>query len=225
MAPDDVCEARYLEAVARVTPALAHDVRGALGNLTLQLALLAESLRRGVPDDAAAREKLEGVVARAQAGIPMVLAAVERLTGLMHPASSAASLDLGAWVASLEGTLAPRLRERRVTWSASVEDGRTSVRGDPERTRRALFALAVGALDAVPDGGALEASLARAGERAVLTFAWRAPGNLPAPAIADGPWRTLGPWIAAQGGECRIAARPGGAALEVRLPLAARAAR
>src|SRR5438552_1923351 len=80
--------ARYLDALAGLSPHHAHDVRGLLGSVALHLDVAGELLARDQGITPAAAERARAEIGRARTGLGQVLDAIEALIGLTRSGSS-----------------------------------------------------------------------------------------------------------------------------------------
>jgi len=198
-------------------------------------------LRTGKLDVATAGRGLESIErnVRLQAQLTGDLLDVSRaLTGRLRLDSRPASLAEAARQAVIAALPAAQARAVRIT--SDVPEQSVPVLGDPSRLRQIVWHLVTNSIKFTPKGGAIEVSVQRAGDAAVLTVADSGPGIseefLPhvferfSQADAS-PTRTAGglgvglsltrDLVELHGGEIRAGNRAGtsGAIFTVRLPL------
>jgi hypothetical protein len=199
----------YLDALARLSPGLAHETRSHLGNVALQVRLLDELLARDAALDDGARARLSAPLERARRGLERLEAVVTRALDARLPAGGQADLD--AFVRDLEPLLAPWARERRVEWSVVTPGRPLRIADDGGALREAVVIAAVRLLEGAPAGGLLTARLEADGGGASLAFVGVAP-----PPEAD--WlEVVRSALAARRGT--TAPGPAGAGLTLCLPL------
>ncbi len=145
--------ASNLAALEKLTPTVAHDLRGAINTLAFQI----EILRGPSGSDPARRDKTLAVLSTE---LDRLHGQIERLVGVIAPKKGAGTMiDLGAEVVELKELLVAYGRKRRISIETSIETGGPTV---PVRVvcelaplRRALLAWAMVAVDRAPIAGAV----------------------------------------------------------------------
>ncbi len=175
MAEDSLRHSHYLDALARLSPGLAHETRSHLGNVALQVRLLGELLSRETTLDPEARARLAAPLERAQRGLERLEATLIRALGLRLPAGGEVA-DLDAFVRDLGPLLAPRARERGVDWTVEAPGRPLKIGDRGGALREAVLIAAVRLLECAPAEGRLAARLESDGRGASLAFEGAAPG-------------------------------------------------
>lgn len=165
--------AHYLESLTCLHRGWAHETRSHLGNISLQLDLMAELVARAAPGAGGAEERLQTPIERARKGVARLEACLDRYLGAALPraAAGAGALDLGTALAELGELMAPSARDRRVTWSLSTPEAPLSVAGDPGAIRESLAIAAIGRVMDASEGSKVEVRAERAGAVARVRFA------------------------------------------------------
>jgi signal transduction histidine kinase len=172
-------------ALSRLQRGLAHETRSILGSISIQLDLIEEILDREAETGPVPGARLRGPLQRARRGCERVAENVERVLGATTtPQRDGAPADLAALVRELQALIAPTALERKVGWTVVAPDGPVAVAGQTDEIRETLTIAAVELLDALPDGGTLEARLEVAGDSVRLRLA-SAPAGPDAAAWAE----------------------------------------
>ncbi len=147
--------ASNLAALEKLTPTVAHDLRGAINTLAFQI----EILRGPSGSDPARRDKTLAVLSTE---LDRLHGQIERLVGVIAPKKGAGTMiDLGAEVVELKELLVAYGRKRRISIETSIENSlETGGPTVPVRVlcelaplRRALLAWAMVAVDRAPIAG------------------------------------------------------------------------
>jgi hypothetical protein len=197
---------RYARALANLHSSQAHEARAHVGNLTLQIGLLAEILRR--PDSATpeARAKVERCLERAGAAVREVHGALERLLTQTDLGAERGPVDLGQLAQRVGALIAPLLDGRRLGWRLAVPEDPLVLDIDRALLWQALVVAVVEGTETMAPGETFEIVLERPGR-------WAMSGP------RDGEWAgPLRQVFETHGGE--IIADT--ARLEIRLPSGAR---
>jgi signal transduction histidine kinase len=159
--------------LAAVTGGLAHDLRGPLNAMALQLALLGEKLDE--PAASAAAGQLRSL--REQIGKADDV--VRRFVDLLDPPSSGGGVDVGAALAGLAALHAHELRRRRALLDLPAAGAMVLTTATPAPTVRLMLALVGQAVARVPEGGRLELRVVDEGGSVGVSLAQPAvPGDL-----------------------------------------------
>lgn len=176
MSDDATRHARYLESLTRLHRGWAHETRSHLGNISLQLDLMAELLARAGTCEADDVERLRGPIERALKGVARLEGCLERYLGAAMPRVSAAGpLDLAAALAELGDLIEPAARERRVEWSVAAPGAALRLAGDPQVIREALAIAAIGRVFDASEGERIEVRVERKPASAAVCFVGSTP--------------------------------------------------
>ena len=165
-------------ALERITPAIAHDLRGAINTLTFQV----EILRGAAGNDPLRREKALNVFG---AELERLHQQIERLVGMVSPRPLADALDLRREVTDLAELLTAYGRRRRVTIERDLPETSVSLRGAIAPIRRALLALGMAAVDHAPMAGAIHLRVEGGREPQVLVTVDDSEAALDLPSLRD----------------------------------------
>lgn len=164
----DLLLASQLRALSRVYRAVTHDLKAPLNAMALNLDRLQSALRRG--DGAEAVGKVEQYLDVLREEMRRLDRSLELLLAETTPAGSGRQqFDARAMVEEIERLLEPQARLQKVALEAHVPGGAVQIAGQRDRLKQAILNVAINALDAMSEGGALELRLdARPGEAEVL---------------------------------------------------------
>jgi len=227
----DLRLASQLKALARLYLSVAHDIRAPLAAVVANLELLSGSFETGAAENGADdRRRYLAVVDREVHRLRRSLDGLLNHTAL--PRDDLEELDLRELVADLEHLLRPQCERQKVALAVCVPPAPVPVLGTRDALKQALVNVAINALEAMPQGGALDLRLERADQRATILVADSGPGI--APQVRDRifsmhfttkPGGTgIGLYVAravveSNGGEIRLGAQNGGGAtFEIDLP-------
>jgi len=221
----------HLHHLSRLNAALAHDIRGPLNTMVLNLELLRESIEHETA--AGTQEQRRGYVRILREELKTVHRMIETLLVQTRMSEGVvAPLDLRTVVHELGSLIQPHCHSARVTLEVSVPALEIPIEGNRDELRQALLPLVMDALDALPPGGALRLSLVA--DQRLATIAIAIPGQEPlpgpSPAIlgepatsrSDRAQRAARSVIDAHRGRLASPARPNtGLCFEIELPLEA----
>jgi C4-dicarboxylate-specific signal transduction histidine kinase len=163
-----------LEALERIAPALAHDLRGPINTMNFQLELLGDVLGARLATDPTAERPLRyarglrSELARLHRGLEALFAQIAR--------TSTDVWDATETVADLTLLLEAAARKGRVGLVVDLPDLPLSTTGDRATFRRVALGLALEILDRLEPGGSLEIHLVATPQgRAQLELAGSAP--------------------------------------------------
>lgn len=164
----DLLLASQLRALSRVYRAVTHDLKAPLNAMALNLDRLQSALRRG--DGVEAATKVEQYLDVLREEMRRLDRSLELLLAETTPAGSGRQqFDARAMVEEIERLLEPQARLQGVALEAHVPGGAVLIAGQRDRLKQAILNVAINALDAMSEGGALELRLdARPGEAEVL---------------------------------------------------------
>ncbi|MEO5618093.1 MAG: hypothetical protein ABIS67_09995 [Candidatus Eisenbacteria bacterium] len=170
MSDDPTRHARYLESLERLHRGWSHETRSHLGNISLQLDLMAEILARA-GTGAEEVEPFRMPIDRARKGVARLERCLDRYLGAAIPlAAQAAPVDVGTALAGIGELLEPTARERRVSWSMAAPGAALAVQGDAQAIRERLAIAAIGLLFDAPEGSQIEVAAERSGTSVVVRF-------------------------------------------------------
>ena len=214
----------YLGALSEVLHAAAHDLRGPLHTIALQLELLRQSTE-GVPDaDLRARQEkhLEGLL-RETKRLRLML---DALWG--DDAGVGGSFDLRGTAEELQALLEPYCRRNRIRLSVRLHDSGVDVLASPRFVRHAAMDLFLQALGLAQEEGEIELVVDRAGQVGQLKVTGSPKPERGAPKLerwgdddGAGTWGAVARRIAARyGGRVVVETAPGRYPLfQLELPL------
>jgi|HubBroStandDraft_3_1064219.scaffolds.fasta_scaffold00984_8 signal transduction histidine kinase len=230
----DLLLASQLRALSRVYRAVTHDLKAPLNAMVLNLDLLQSALQRGHRGDAAREAEDSGQY------LDILREELERLDRSLlallvetTPAGrSREEFDAGAMVREIERLLLPQARLQHVALEAHLPGTAVRIAGQRDRLKQAILNVAINALEAMAEGGALELRLEALADRAEVLITDSGPG-IPEelrPRIFDLHFTTktsgtgIGLYVArsiveAHGGEISVGSAPGrGSSFRLRLP-------
>jgi signal transduction histidine kinase len=154
--------------LGRMASHVAHEVRNGLAPVTLYLSLL----RRRLTHDAPALQIMDNL----EAGFTALEATVNDLLSFTLDRDPVwRGFELGQLVQDVCAALAPQLAAQGIEVDLRIAAG-TTVWADRDMLRRALLNLALNALDAMPEGGALTITARDGGDGLELEVADSGPG-------------------------------------------------
>jgi signal transduction histidine kinase len=230
----DLLLASQLRALSRVYRAVTHDLKAPLNAMVLNLDLLQSALRRGHSGDAVREaEDSEQYLAILREELERLDRSLLALLAETTPAGrSREEFDAGAMVREIERLLLPQARLQHVALEAHLPGTAVRIAGQRDRLKQAILNVAINALEAMAEGGALELRLEALADRAEVLITDSGPG-IPEelhPRIFDLHFTTktsgtgIGLYVArsiveAHGGEISVANAPGrGSSFRLRLP-------
>lgn len=228
----DLMLASQLRALSRVYRAVTHDLRAPLNAMTLNLDRLESALRRG--------EGAGGEAATTGHYLDVLREEIERLDRSLEflltettPAGRGRQeFDARAMLQEIERLLEPQARLQHVALESRLPGVAVRIAGQRDRLKQAILNVAINALDAMSEGGALEMSLEARPDEAEVLIADSGHG-IPEevrPRIFDAHFTTkttgtgIGLYVArsiieGHGGEITVESAPGrGSAFRLRLP-------
>jgi signal transduction histidine kinase len=227
----DLLLASQLRALTRVYHAVTHDLKAPLNAMVLNLDLLQSALRRGAgAREAEASEQYLGVVREELERLDRSLLAL--LAETTPAGRGREEFDARAMVEEIERLLLPQARLQHVALEARLPGTALRIAGQRDRLKQAILNVAINALEAMADGGALELRLEALPEHAEVLITDSGPG-IPEevrPRIFDMHFTTktsgtgIGLYVArsiveAHGGEISVGSAPGrGSKFRLRVP-------
>jgi signal transduction histidine kinase len=227
----DLLLASQLRALTRVYGAITHDLKAPLHAMVLNLDLLQSALRRGEgAREAAESEQYLGVLREELERLDRsLLALLAETTPAGHRREE---FDVRAMVEEIERLLLPQARLQHVALEARLPGTAVRIAGQRDRLKQAILNVAINALEAMSDGGALELRLETLPDQAEVLITDSGPGIPEAvrPRIFDMHFTTktsgtgIGLYVArsiveAHGGEISVGSAPGrGSEFRLRLP-------
>jgi len=227
----DLLLASQLRALSRVYRAVTHDLKAPLNAMVLNLDRLQTALRRG--SGAAEAEKTQGYVDVLREELERLDRSLLGLLADTTPAGSGREeFDVRATLREIERLLLPQARLQHVALEAQLPGTAVRIAGQRDRLKQAILNIAINALEAMSDGGALELILEALPDEAEVRIVDTGPG-IPEEArrrIFDMHYTTkttgtgIGLYLArsiveAHGGQISVANRPGrGSEFRLRLP-------
>jgi signal transduction histidine kinase len=173
--------------LSRLNAAMAHDIRGPLGAVTLNLELLKDSVERD--PGSAARERRLGLLRVVREDLKRLHEMIEALLSQTRLSAGASdSFDLRDVLSDAQALIRPQCGRVHVQMEVALPPEKVSMQGNGDELRQALLAHMIDALDALPDGGELRVRLTAEQDLATIAVAISGNGTLhrssamPAPA-------------------------------------------
>lgn len=227
----DLLLASQLRALSRVYRAVTHDLKAPLNAMVLNLDRLQVALRKGKGGEEA--EKAEGYLDVLREELERLDRSLLGLLAETTPVGSGREeFDVRATMQEIERLLLPQARLQHVALEAQLPGVAVRIAGQRDRLKQAILNVAINALEAMSDGGALEMILEALPEEAEVRIVDTGPG-IPDEVrrrIFDLHYTTkttgtgIGLYLArsiveAHGGEITFESRPGrGSLFRLRLP-------
>ncbi len=227
----DLLLASQLRALSRVYRAVTHELKAPLNAMVLNLDRLQVALRKG--EGAAEAEQTEGYLDVVRQELERLDRWLLALLADTTPAGSGREeFDVRATLQEIERLLQPQARLQHVALEAQLPGTAVRIAGQRDRLKQAILNIAINALEAMSDGGALEMILEALPEEAEVRISDTGPGIPEAERqrIFDMHYTTkttgtgIGLYLArsiveAHGGEISVENRPGrGSEFRLRLP-------
>ncbi len=240
----DLRLATQLRTLARLAGTLAHDLKGPLNAMVINLELLqdacADGNHTGGSDAAEPRRPRGRTAGRSQRYLAVLKSEISRINELLNRLVSqtgyqddVCQVELHDLVHEVHALLSPQAKLQHVSFTTGVTERPAVCRGRRLHLKQAMLNLGVNALEAMPGGGDLTLSLQVEGDQGILCMADSGPGIAPSisPNIGRMYFTTkasgtgIGVYVArdiveAHGGALRIESQPGqGTRCRINLPL------
>lgn len=165
-------QAAHMRALSGLFHGLVHDLKSPINTLVVNLELLKTSVSE-TPD----LERQRRYIQILHDELMRLNRAVERLLPAAGPArEERGRFDLGELVEEVAPLLSTTARHQSVKLTVRAPEERVLLDAYRDRIKQALLALAVNALEAMPQGGRMEIALERRQDRAVLSVSDSGPG-------------------------------------------------
>ncbi|HSQ05882.1 MAG TPA: HAMP domain-containing sensor histidine kinase [Burkholderiales bacterium] len=156
---------------------MAHDLKGPLNTMAVNLELLSQSVERPDMDRERVDERQRRYVLALRQEITRLNRCLDTFIGYLRPVPDVRErLDLRDLLQRVEAMAGPKARLQRVSLQMSMPDQPVFCTGYFGRLTQALVNIIVNALEAMPRGGDLTLRLHGDGDRAVISVCDRGPG-------------------------------------------------
>ena len=173
----DLLHASQLRGLAHFFSTIAHDLKGPLNTMAINLELLNQSVERPDPDVETTRERQRRYVTALRQEISRLNRCLDTFLSHVRPAPETRErFDLREVLQSVETLAGPKARVQHVTLQIDTPDRPAFCTGFPDRLKQPLVNIVVNALQVMPSGGELAIRLRLAGDRAMLSISDRGPG-------------------------------------------------
>jgi signal transduction histidine kinase len=167
--------ASQLRALSRVYRAVTHDLKAPLHAMVLNLDRLQTALGRG--EGAQEAEKTQGYLEVLREELERLDRSLSALLADTTPAGSGREeFDVRATIREIERLLLPQARLQHVALEAQLPGTAVRIAGQRDRLKQAILNVAINALDAMSDGGAMELILEALPEEAEVRISDTGPG-------------------------------------------------
>ncbi len=148
LAKQRLAVAEKLAALGQMAATIAHEVRNPAGIIRNYLSLIRPALQ--------GRDTETEYLNVINEELGRIELFVQSLLGAFHPnRTQPTALALGTQIDAVIGFLRPRLQQRQIAVTQTVDENVPMVIGEPEGLRQVLLNLTLNAIDAMPDGGIL----------------------------------------------------------------------
>lgn len=173
----DLLDASRLRGLAYFSSTMAHDLKGPLNTMAINLELLSHSVERPEDDAERTRERQRRYVAALRQEMSRLNRCLDTFLGHIRPAPDIYKrFDLRELLDEVEALAGPKARVQHVALQKDVPDQPVSCAGYPAQLKQALVNVVVNALEVMPRGGELALRLRIEGDRAIVTIADRGTG-------------------------------------------------
>ncbi len=156
----DLLDATQLRGLRHFFPTMAHDLKGPLNTMAINLELMHQSVERPDADGERNRDRQRCYIAALRQEIPRMSRALDTFLIQLQPAGNARErFDLREVMQRVESLATPRARLQHVNVQFAIPPHPVSCDGYAAQIKQALVNLIVNALESMPSGGELEVGL------------------------------------------------------------------
>ncbi len=173
----DLLDASQLRGLRHFLPTMAHDLKGPMNTMAINLELLHQSVERPDPDSDRNGERQRRYVAALQQEIPRMNRALDTFLTQLQPADTAREcFDVREVIRRVESLVASRARLQHVDVQFTVPEHAVVCHGAAAQIKQALVNIIVNALESMPRGGMLRVGLQVADAAAQVSVRDSGPG-------------------------------------------------
>jgi len=173
----DLLDASQLRGLAYFSSTMAHDLKGPLNTMAINLELLNQSVERAEDEAERTRDRQRRYVAALRQEMSRLNRCLDTFLGHLRRAPDIYTrFDLRELLDEVEALAGPKARVQHVALQKDVPDQPVLCVGYPAKLKQALVNVVVNALEVMPRGGQLALRLRIEGDRAIVTIADRGTG-------------------------------------------------
>jgi signal transduction histidine kinase len=173
----DLLDASRLRGLAYFSSTMAHDLKGPLNTMAINIELLSHSVEQPEDDTERTRDRQRRYVAALRQEMSRLNRCLDTFLGHLRPVPDIHKrFDLREVLDEVEALAGPKARVQHVALQKNVPDQPVLCAGYPAKLKQALMNVVVNALEVMQKGGDLTLQLRIEGNRAIVTIADRGTG-------------------------------------------------